>query len=88
MFRMSNPTVVECLPSTKNLSTVVIKRLNNIWDFTGEKEPEIRGHVHYFISVARKEGRGEMGRYHDLRGVFVGDLADRIERELKQYFGI
>lgn len=88
VFRMSNPTVVECLPSTKNLSAVVIKRLNNIWDFTGEKEPEIRGHVHYFISVARKEGRGEMGRYHDLRGVFVGDLADRIERELKQYFGI
>ncbi len=88
VFRMANPTVVESLPSTRNLSAVVIKRLNNIWDFTGKSEPEIRGHVHYFISVARKEGRGEMGRYHDLRGVFVGDLADRIERELKQYFGI
>lgn len=87
VFRMENPTVVECLPSTRNLSSVVIKRLNNIWDFTGKEEPDIRGHVHYFISLARKEGRGEM-RFHDLRGVFVGDLADRIERELKQYFGI
>ena len=85
---MANPTVVEKLPSTRNLSTVVIKRLNNIWEFTGKSELEIRGHIHYFISVARKEGRGDMGQFRDLRGVFVGDLADRIERELKQYFGI
>ena len=88
VFRMPNPTVVESLASTKNLSDVVIRRLNNIWEFTGNKEPEIRGHVHYFISVARKEGRGDMEGYQVLRGVFVGELADRIERELKQNFGI
>lgn len=88
IFRMQNPSVVESLSCAKGLSMKVIDRLINIWDYTGQNEPEIKAHIHFFISLAKKEGRGELARYHDLQGVFDGRLAEQFEKELKQYFGI
>ena len=88
VFRMANPTVIESLQCTKNLSPVVIKRLNDCWDYTGKQETDVKEHIRFFISLSRKEGRGDLSYSHTLKDVFVGRLAEQVEKELYQYFGI
>lgn len=88
VFRMANPTVIESLPCTKNLSHIVVKRLNDCWDYTGKQETDVKEHIRYFLSLSRKEGRGDLSHSHTLKGVFVGALSEQVEKELYQYFGI
>ena len=88
VFRMANPTVIESLPCTKNLSPIVVKRLNDCWDYTGKQETDVKEHIRYFLSLSRKEGRGDLSYSHTLKGVFVGALSEQVEKELYQYFGI
>ncbi len=88
VFRMANPTVIESLPCTKNLSPIVVKRLNDCWDYTGKQETDVKEHIRYFLSLSRKEGRGDLLYSHTLKGVFVGALSEQVEKELYQYFGI
>ena len=88
VFRMANPTVIESLLCTKGLSPIVVKRLNDCWDYTGKQETDVKEHVRFFLSLARKEGRGALSYSHTLKGVFVGALSEQVEKELYQYFGI
>ena len=88
VFRMANPTVIESLQCTKNLSPVVIKRLNDCWDYTGKQETDLKEHIRFFLSLSKKEGRGDLTYSHTLKDVFVGRLAEQVEIELYQYFGI
>lgn len=88
VFRMANPTVIESLQCTKNLSPVVIKRLNDCWDYTGKQETDLKEHIRFFLSLSKKEGRGDLTYSHTLKDVFVGRLAEQVEKELYQYFGI
>ena len=88
VFRLANPTVIESLPCTKNLSPIVVKRLNDCWDYTGKQETDVKEHIRYFLSLSRKEGRGDLSYSHTLKGVFVGALSEQVEKELYQYFGI
>lgn len=88
VFRMQNRSVVESLSCAKGLSSKVIDRLINLWYYTGQKEPEIRAHINFFIILAKKEGRGELLQFHDLQGLFDERLAAQFEKELKQHFGI
>ena len=88
VFRMANPSVIDSLPCTKNLSSVVVKRLNDCWEYTGKQETDVKEHIRFFLSLSRKEGRGDLSYSHTLRGVFVGSLSEQVEKELYQYFGI
>lgn len=85
---MANPSVIDSLPCTKNLSSVVVKRLNDCWEYTGKQETDVKEHIRFFLSLSRKEGRGDLSYSHTLRGVFVGSLSEQVEKELYQYFGI
>lgn len=87
VFRMQNRSVVESLSCAKGLSSKVIDRLIKLWNYTGQKN-EIRAHINFFINIAKKEGRGELPHFHDLKGLFDERLAAQFENELKQHFGI
>lgn len=88
VFRIANPTIIESLQCTKNLSPTVKKRLNDCWVFTGEKETDVKKHIRFFLGLSKKEGRGDLSHSHTLKDVFVGRLAEQVEKELYQYFGI
>lgn len=88
VFHLSNPTVIESLPCAKGLDEKVIKRLNESWDYTGQiKGADIEEHIRFFINLSKKEGRGD-SRAQVLKGIFVGDLAEQFEKELKSHFGV
>ena len=88
VFHLSNPTVIESLPCAKGLDEKVIKRLNESWDYTGKiKGADIEEHISFFINLSKKEGRGEL-KTKVLTGLFVGDLAEQFEKELKSHFGV
>lgn len=88
MFRMAKPSVIESLQCTQNLTPDVIKRLNDCWDYTGKEVTDVKRHIQYFLSLSKKEGRGDLTRSHTLKDVFVGKFAEQVEKELFQYFGI
>ena len=88
VFRMAKPSVIESLQCTQNLTPDVIKRLNDCWDYTGKEVTDVKRHIQYFLSLSKKEGRGDLTRSHTLKDVFVGKFAEQVEKELFQYFGI
>ena len=78
------------LPDLKcfeRLHANVVRRLGQNWEFTEKKYPnDIKEHIHFFINLCNKEGRGEYAKPTPLKDVFVGSLSEDVEMELKEYY--
>ena len=77
------------IPSFKGISPVVYKRLEQNWRYTGQDYKDDRKeHIRYFINLCKKEGRGDTHKLTSLHKVFTNQLAEQVEKELLDYYGI
>lgn len=80
------------LPNLKcfgGLSRNVLRRLGQNWLFTEKKYQDNRPeHIRFFINLCKKEGRGGLPKPTSLTGVFLDNLANIVEKELKEYYAI
>lgn len=76
------------LPSLCFLDANTLWRIEQNWQFTGlQYKDDNQEHIRYFINLCKKEGRGESKKRTPLYNVFVGQLAEQIEKELLSYYG-
>jgi hypothetical protein len=77
------------IPSLNRLNSNIHKRLEQNWEFTGSKyKDDRREHIRFFINLCKKEGRGESPKPTSLLDVFTIQIAEKIETELLDYYGL
>lgn len=77
------------IPSLNRLNSNIHKRLEQNWKFTGSKyKDDRREHIRFFINLCKKEGRGESPKPTSLLDVFTIQIAEKIETELLDYYGL
>ena len=77
------------IPLLNRVNPKVHKRLEQNWKFTGGKyKGDRREHIRFFINLCKKEGRGDSPKPTSLFNVFTIQMAERIEAELLDYYGL
>ena len=77
------------LESFSSLDDNAKRRLKQNWRFTKEKYSDDRyEHIKYFVNLCKKEGRGDSSQKTSLYNVFTAQLAEQIEKELLNFYGI
>ncbi len=75
--------------SLSNLSLSVKKRLEENWEYTAKQHlNDIAGHISHFINLCKKEGEGRSKGSSHLYQIFVGQLADQTQKELKELYNV
>jgi hypothetical protein len=88
IFSLSHETFPN-IPSVNRVNSNVFKRLEQNWKFTGlNYKDDRREHIKYFINLCKKEGRGESQKQTSLYNIFTIQLAEQIEKELLDYYGL
>lgn len=85
------PRGTSAMPMLNCLSGIgndVMRRLEDNWQYTGRNCVNITDHIHFFISLCKKEGSGKSKYPSPLRSIFTENLSKLVEQELKQYYGI
>lgn len=77
------------IPLASRINSNVHKRLEQNWKYTGSKyKDDRREHIRFFINLCKKEGRGDSPKPTSLFNVFTIQLAEQIEKELLDYYGL
>lgn len=77
------------IPIANRINSNVHERLEKNWKFTGLKyKDDRREHIRFFVNLCKKEGRGDSKKPTSLFNVFTIQLAEQIEKELLEYYGL
>lgn len=77
------------IPLLNRVNPNVHNRLEQNWKYTGSKyKDDRREHIRFFVNLCKKEGRGDSPKPTSLYKVFTIQMAEQIETELLDYYGL